>query len=93
MKPSTSTASRLVLSTESTTRGQVKVEYAVSTRRPTRIKKGVENAVYAYLQALRSLGRTTLNTVEVADALSLNMADVNRAVASLSKKGVKVLNG
>jgi biotin operon repressor len=39
------------------------------------------------------LGRTQINTAEVADALSLSVAEVNHAILSLEEKGVKVSNG
>jgi DNA-binding MarR family transcriptional regulator len=55
--------------------------------------KSVENAIYAYIQAIRALGRTQIVTTEIADALSLPTVSVNRAISSLNKKGVKVLNG
>jgi len=89
----TSTVSRLVLSSNSTAGGQFQVSGIARSRRKPRAKGVVENAVYGYLQAIRALGKTTLNTVEVAAALSLSVADVNKAVMSLSKKGVKLANG
>jgi biotin operon repressor len=52
----------------------------------------VQNAVYAYIRAIRALGRTQINTTEVADALSLSVAEVNGAISSLGKKGVRVSN-
>ena len=51
--------------------------------------KGIQNAVYAYIRAIRALGRTEINTSEVASALSLPVAAVNRAISSLKKKGVR----
>ena len=93
MKPSTSTLNRLVLSTESTTRGQIKVEYPVRARRAKRSNKSVETAVYAHIRAVRSLGRPRVTTPEVAAALSLPIAEVNRASSSLEKKGVRAMNG
>jgi DNA-binding MarR family transcriptional regulator len=93
MISSTSTSKHLVLSIESTTRGQVQVSDIPSVRRRARIGKSVENAVYAYIRAVRALGRTTIVTSEVAGALSLSVADVNRAISSLKKMGVRALNG
>ena len=49
----------------------------------------VQKAVYAHIQALRALGRTNVNTVEVARALSLPLTLVDAAVESLKTKGVK----
>jgi hypothetical protein len=93
MKFSTSTTpSRLVLSTESTTPRQVVVGDAPRVRRP-RTNKSVENAVYAYMRAIRALGRTKITTTEVAGALALTVAEVNGVLSSLRKRGVRALNG
>jgi DNA-binding MarR family transcriptional regulator len=92
MKSSTNTLNRLVLSTESTTKEQFQVNDAPRVRRPTRASKSIQNAVYAHIRAIRALGRTEINTSEIADALSLPVAEVNRAISSLKKKGVKALN-
>jgi hypothetical protein len=53
----------------------------------------VENAVYAYIRAVRALGRTKISTTEVASALSLPVVEVNSALSSLKKKGVRAMNG
>ena len=52
--------------------------------------KRVENAVYAYLQARRSLGDTNVNTSDVAKALRLPQHIVDAAVGNLTSRGVKV---
>jgi len=83
----------LILSSESTTKEQFQVPDIPRTRRPVRVVTSVQNAVYAYIQAIRALGRTEINTSEIADALSLPVAEVNRAISSLRKKGVRALNG
>lgn len=57
---------------------------------PTR-KKAIENAVYAHIQAIRGLGRSQINTSEIADALSLPVQEVNLAIESLREKGIKTL--
>ncbi len=97
MKSSTNTLSRLVLSTDSTAREQFAVPVSNSprqrVRRSARFSESVQNAVYAHIRAIRALGRTQINTAEVADALLLSVAEVNRAISSLEKKGVRVLNG
>lgn len=49
----------------------------------------VERAVYAHIQAMRSLGRTSINTADIAKALSLSRAQVERAAANLRERGVK----
>jgi hypothetical protein len=53
------------------------------------VSRAVENAVYAYIRAMRALGHTALNTAEVAVALSLPTIEVNRAITALKKKGVR----
>jgi hypothetical protein len=95
MQSSTSTSSRLILSTESTTtRGQFQVSDIPNVRRrQARTHKSVQNAVYAYVRAIRALGRTKINTREVADALAISIFEVNAAISALKKKGVKALNG
>jgi len=72
---------------------QVVVGDAPRVPRSRRANKSVESAVYAYMRAVRSLGRTKITTAEVADALSLSIRDVNSALSSLKKRGVRALNG
>jgi predicted transcriptional regulator len=49
------------------------------------------NAVYGYIRAIRALGRTGINTSEIAAALSLPMSTVNQAVSSLRSQGVRII--
>ncbi len=97
MKSSTNTLSRLVLSTDSSEGEQFTISVVNSprprVRHSSRSGERVQNAVYAHIRAIRALGRTQINTAEVADALLLSVAEVNRAISSLEKKGVRVLNG
>jgi CRP-like cAMP-binding protein len=73
---------------------QVVVEGGPRVRRSAaRASKSVENAVYSYMRAVRTLGRTKITTDEVADALALSVREVNSALSSLKKKGVRALNG
>ena len=58
---------------------------------PGRDRKRIEGAVYDYIQAVRALGRTRITTVEIARALRLPVTAVDRTVANLRHKGVKVL--
>jgi hypothetical protein len=57
----------------------------------TREQGNLKNAVYSHIRALRSLGRTSINTLEIATALSLPLKEVDRAVVALKSKGVKVI--
>lgn len=50
----------------------------------------VENAVYAHIRALRALGRSTVNTHEIAQALNINPGRVMDAIHALKTRGVKV---
>lgn len=50
-----------------------------------------ENAVYAYMQAKRSLGATRVNSAEIANALGLPQRQVEAAVSRMGDRGVKVL--
>lgn len=97
MNSSTNTLSRLALSTDSVARDQFTVLVTngvrARARRSSRSIVRVQSAVYAYIRAVRALGRMQVNTTEVASALSLAVSEVNRAIASLEKKGVKVSNG
>jgi hypothetical protein len=51
--------------------------------------KKIERAVYSHIRAIRALGRTRINTSDIADALSLKVSEVNSAVAKLKRKGVR----
>lgn len=50
-----------------------------------------DKAVYWTLRAMRSVGKTAVNTVEIADALDLSVAEVEAAIVRLQDKGVKVV--
>lgn len=54
------------------------------------VESAREKAVFAYLRGLRALGQTEISTDKIASALSLPLGDVERAVAALRHKGVKV---
>lgn len=54
-------------------------------------KKKIQRAIYAHIRAVRALGRERITTGEIAEALSLPVSEVNRAVTGLKKKGVRPL--
>lgn len=60
-------------------------------RAKTQTENSIESAVYAHIRALRALGRTSVNTSEIAGALSLTVAQVGAAISNLQSKGVKVV--
>ena len=49
------------------------------------------SAVYAHIQALRGLGHTKTNTVEIARALELRLIDVERVVRHLRDRDVRII--
>jgi hypothetical protein len=82
------------LSSESVTDERVRVSDVPpdSPRSAPHSTKNIENAIYAYIRAIRALGRDKINTIDIAEALSLPVSEVNRAVSALEKKGVKTLD-
>jgi hypothetical protein len=56
-------------------------------------QKNIESAIYAHIQAVRALGRTRIDTAEIAKALDLTPFQVERTISSLTRKGVKLVNG
>jgi hypothetical protein len=51
--------------------------------------KETEKAVFSYIQAIRTLGRTEVVVSDIANALSLPQAAVLQALNSLRNKGIK----
>jgi hypothetical protein len=52
-------------------------------------KKQLRPAILAHIQAIRALGRTEINTQEIADALCISVHEVNDTVEVLTKQGVR----
>jgi hypothetical protein len=52
-------------------------------------EEDIAGAVYGYMQALRSLNRTRVNTSEIAAALDLTQQEVAKAVTGFEMEGVK----
>lgn len=52
-------------------------------------RKPLEDAVYGYIRAVRALGRTSVNTTEIASALGLPLGAVESALSALRDRGVK----
>ncbi len=50
----------------------------------------IADALYAYLQAMRALGRETIDVVEAARALGVSAAAVLEAARSLKERGVEI---
>jgi hypothetical protein len=49
----------------------------------------VENAVYAYIQAMRALNRTHITPEDAASALGISVAEAMAALTSLQSRGVR----
>ena len=64
-----------------------------SSRLPTdnQLAQTVRNAVYLHIQAVRSMGRTTIHTAEIAESLGLPRIYVDEAIVSLQSRGVRVI--
>jgi hypothetical protein len=48
----------------------------------------IQNAVYAYVQAYRALGNTTISTIRIAKGLGIKPRLVEHAMLALRDKGV-----
>lgn len=53
--------------------------------------KDIANAVYGHIRAVRALGKTTVDSHEIARALNLSPAQVAQALKELADKGVKIV--
>ena len=56
---------------------------------PPASKKQLQLAILTHIQAIRALGRTEINTQEIADALCIYVQEVNDALEVLKKQGVR----
>jgi biotin operon repressor len=52
-------------------------------------KEQIRDSIWAHIQAIRTLGRTQINTQEIADALSISVQEVNDALEALKEHGVR----
>jgi ribosomal protein S11 len=62
---------------------------ANKSRNRSRDAQTVE-AVYAHIQSARAHGMTSINTLDIADALNLPSKRVESAIRALRNRGVKV---
>ncbi len=87
-----SSSGRFVTSTSSTSTSHVTVrgDGRLKRKRPVS-DKDVEAAVYAYVRAVRALGRTSINTLEISKSLEIPLAKVEKTVSELRSKGIKTL--
>ena len=82
-----STGQYVTGSAASTTSGNVMV--SPSTGPPPASKKQLRLAILTHIQAIRALGRTEINTQEIADALCISVQEVNDELEVLKKQGVR----
>ena len=76
-----------IIGSTASTSGNVMVSPSPSP--PPVSKKQLQNAILAHIQAIRTLGRTEINTQEIADALCISVQEVNDALEVLKKQGVR----
>jgi hypothetical protein len=93
LSPSTNTASSSAGVTATTTFGGVGygIDQPIRTVGLGTSSRDVENAVYSHIRAVRALGRTKINSLEIAKALQLSLPMVQQALEKLADKGVKVV--
>src|SRR5438309_333359 len=85
---STSTAPDYKLTRESQPT-KAKIVAPSPSKKDEPVQGNLEKAVYGHIRAVRSLGRQTINTAEIARALSVSVSSVEHAVDRLQSKGVK----
>jgi CRP-like cAMP-binding protein len=91
----TSTASQAVIHVAGTTgtAGVVTISLGPQTHgsasTAARGPKDLEAAVYAFLQAMRSLGRTHVTPEDVANGLGISASSAMAALSALQSKGVR----
>lgn len=90
---SSATAAALIITEDVTPTAQrewMEPPEQATTRGGAARKEELANAIYWHIQAIRAVGRERVNTAEIARALGVSLADVEKAIAGLKKKGVKV---
>jgi hypothetical protein len=78
-----------IRSGSSSTSSNFEVSPSPSPGPPPVSKKKLALAILAHIKAIRALGRTEINTQEVADALCISVQEVNDALEVLKKQGVR----
>jgi hypothetical protein len=89
-----STGSRISVYTEtssSSSRPEITVASSKSRSRARHevVEESIESAVYSYIQAIRALGETKINTMDISRALGLPLNVIESAIHNLSSKGVR----
>lgn len=52
--------------------------------------RAIEDAVYGHIMAIRALGRTSINTAEIAAALNVSLELVESTIESLRARNVRI---
>ena len=82
----TATEQFVTTSTASGTSGDITVS---PSPEPPASKTKLGLAILTHIKAIRTLGRTEINTQKIADALSISVQEVNDALEELKKHGVR----
>lgn len=53
--------------------------------------KAIEDAVYGHIAAVRALGRTSINTAEIAAALGVSLELVESTIEALRARNIRVV--
>jgi hypothetical protein len=69
--------------------GTFSLSASLNTAAKTPDRKKIEAAVHSHVRALRALGKTQVNTSEIARALRLPVSIVNSVLPELNEKGIK----
>lgn len=84
-----STGVYVIGSASSGTSGNVIVSPSPAPSPTSTSKKKLHLAILSHIKAIRTLGRTEINTREIADALCISVQEVNDALEVLKKQGVR----
>jgi hypothetical protein len=88
---STSTAPFLTKSDSTNTAVQVGVSGdGASLEQSDDADEAIVNAVFAYIKAVRALGRTLVTASEIVESLGIPQKQVVAALTALKEKGVKL---
>ena len=68
---------------------KARIAAPMSSKTDQRIHANLEKAVYGHIRAVRALGRQTINTADIARALSVPVSAVDQVIVRLQSKGVK----
>jgi hypothetical protein len=89
-KTASSTSGSVTYSISTPAAGFSKFNVAIGpAKASSKPSKDVEKAIYAYVRAVRALGRTQLNVSDISKALNISEPAVIQALGALRSKGIK----